>query len=111
MLMTCYLCHRTLDTRHEPTVATTDGGRVHIVCADRAARAAYEARTIRALISAVLLSKLFVVIMFTDGWGIRLVVLTSLLIAAHIWINLLWWHRFVSVIRLQYRLRWRRWRS
>jgi len=109
--MQCNLCGYALDASQQGTVPTTDGGRVHITCADRAARAAYEARTIRALVSAALLSKLFVVIMFTDGWGIRLVVLTSLLIAAHIWINLLWWRRFVSIMRLWYRLRWRRWRS
>jgi hypothetical protein len=55
MIMQCSLCGHALDDAQQLTVPTTDGGYVHVICADRAARAAYAARTIRALISAALL--------------------------------------------------------
>jgi hypothetical protein len=90
--MTCRLCHRPLD---DLTVATTDGGRVHIVCADRSARAAYRARTIRAIVSGVLG---LAMCSRAEGWGWRAVVIV-VLIAAHVLINRRWWRYTVQSAR------------
>jgi hypothetical protein len=98
----CVICHLSLAAG--PTIQTTSGGVVHIRCAEGQAQLAARRRTIRAILSLVVLFVLLTI--SAVHLPIMLcVVLALLLIAAHVHINRRWWYYIVQSARLWWRFR------
>lgn len=105
-LLACAICGGSL--ADGPTIPTTSGGAVHIRCAEGQARAAARRRSVRAAVSAVVVG----------GWGLAVeggvlraaggeleaVLITVVLLGAHLLINRRWWQHTAQRARLWWRI-------
>jgi hypothetical protein len=98
--LSCAICRGPLVDG--PTIPTTNGGAVHVCCAEGQARAAARQRTSRAAVSAVLLLCVEAWALQTQDSGLG-AVLAMLLIAVHVLINGRWWGYSVQSARLHWR--------
>jgi hypothetical protein len=101
-LMRCAICSDQIDVSHPLVLPTTDGQYVHLICAEREARAAARRRSIRAIIITILLTGVFAAALLLGLGSHTLVILALLFIAVHVSVNRRWWHYTIQSAR-----RWR----
>jgi amino acid permease len=103
--MICTICGNSINFLREHAIPTTDGGHVHLICAERQAHAASKQRTLQATISAGLLGTLLILAIVVRLEVGTCMMLTALLVIMHILCNRRWWHYKVQSARLWWRLR------
>lgn len=105
--MHCYLCGALLDDTLLPSVPSTDGGRVHIACADRAALAAWKRRSLVACGSGILCFAILLIALLIHTGSLVLLVLLALIAGSHLWLNERWWRHMCQLLRRNTRYRYR----
>jgi hypothetical protein len=110
--MRCVICNQEIK-QQESSVATTNGGRVHSLCADQQARVARRLRAIKAVVSGVIVIAGVTAAILVHGSAVVIILIGLLGMAAHIGLNRLWWRLRMQSFGLRWRMRrqwWRRWR-
>lgn len=105
--MHCYLCGDPLSDALQPSVPSSDGGRVHIACADRAGLAAWRQRSLLAVSSSMSCFALLLIARLNGAGMLVLAVLLTLLAAGHLRLNKRWWRHMRQLLRLHVAYRFR----
>jgi hypothetical protein len=104
-IMCCAICGERLDASHHSVLPTTDGQQVHLVCAEREAYRAARRRTVRAMVTVLLLAGLLVIAVLVKPGALWISALALLLALIHGRLNRRWWHYTVQSVRLWWRMR------
>jgi hypothetical protein len=94
---TCKLCSRPLGDA--PVVRTTDGGRVHIICADHAGQRAYLRRLLLASGTGGLALALLAALVLAGAPMLACALLTVLVTIWHIYTHHRWWRTTHVILR------------